>query len=108
MDSIEIVTVPYGSDNYCYLLVTPRAVALVDCGEAAPVLARLKSLGRTLDAIFICHTHYDHTAGLPGVLDAYPDAMVYSPTTEVATGETSRAGRRPVTRVTDGMEITVG
>lgn len=105
MENLRVETVPYGADNYCYLLITPGAVALVDCGEAAPVLARLKSLGRRLDAVFICHTHYDHTAGLAALIEACPDVSVFASTMDVAAGAKRN---RQITVVTDGMEIEVG
>jgi hydroxyacylglutathione hydrolase len=105
VDNLRVETVPYGTDNYCYLLITPGAVALVDCGEAEPVLARLKSLGRRLDAVFICHTHYDHTAGLLALIEVCPDLSVFASTMDVTTGVKHT---RHITVVTDGMEVKVG
>ncbi len=102
MGAVSVEVVPYASDNYSYLILSDDAVALVDCGEAAPVLDRLKSLNRTLDAVLICHTHYDHVAGLTKIMLAFPEARVYSPSTEISTGG------KPVNRVTDGMEIDIG
>ena len=36
------------------------------------MIERLKSLGRSLDAVLICHTHYDHIAGLTSIMEAFP------------------------------------
>ena len=36
MEAIKVEVVPYASDNYSYLILSEDAVALVDCGEAAP------------------------------------------------------------------------
>lgn len=67
------------------LLITPEATALVDCGvaqggERLCGLLRDALCGRTLDAVFLTHTHYDHLGGLPFVLRQYPDAVVYGST----------------------------
>jgi 7,8-dihydropterin-6-yl-methyl-4-(beta-D-ribofuranosyl)aminobenzene 5'-phosphate synthase len=47
---------------------------LYDTNSAAePILHNLNILGKSLDevsAIFLSHCHYDHTDGLPGILDA--------------------------------------
>lgn len=51
------------SDNYIYLLRAGTAVAVVDPGQAQPVLDALESSGGPLDLILITHGHLDHTAG---------------------------------------------
>ena len=40
---------------------------------AAPILHNLRILGKSLDevsTVFLSHCHYDHTDGLPGILEA--------------------------------------
>ncbi len=65
MSELEIEVLPALSDNYVYLLLDPATgtSGVVDPAEAAPVLARLESLGRGLDWIVSTHHHADHTAG---------------------------------------------
>jgi hydroxyacylglutathione hydrolase len=65
MAQLEIEQIPVLSDNYVYLVHEPRAAVtgVVDPAVAAPVLARLKETGRTLDWILITHHHADHTGG---------------------------------------------
>jgi hydroxyacylglutathione hydrolase len=62
---LEIERLPFLQDSYAWLLhdsVTGTS-AVVDPGEAAPVLARLGALGRGLDLILCTHHHGDHVGG---------------------------------------------
>ncbi len=110
MSEFTVEVVPYASDNYSYLLIGSSGTAgteaaLVDCGEAAPVISRLKSMGLALNAVLICHTHSDHVAGLPSLLHAYPDAVVYAPTAALFIGGKEISG---VNRVSDGSVLSFG
>ena len=62
---LQIELLPILGDNYAYLLLEPesRTSAVVDPGEAAPVLAALRSRGRDLDLILCTHHHGDHVGG---------------------------------------------
>lgn len=65
MQAIEIEILPILKDNYAYLL-TERGSgtrAVVDPGEAEPVLERLRRDGGRLDLVLITHHHGDHTGG---------------------------------------------
>ena len=44
MEELIIETVPYSSDNYCYLIHHPpsKMTALVDCGDAEAVARHLE------------------------------------------------------------------
>jgi hydroxyacylglutathione hydrolase len=58
------------SDNYIWLIDSPRAPALVavDPGDAAPVIAELQLRGSSLAAILLTHHHPDHIGGVPELL----------------------------------------
>src|SRR6202051_4641936 len=58
------------SDNYIWLIDSPRAEVLVavDPGDAAPVIAELRLRGGSLAAILLTHHHPDHIGGVPELL----------------------------------------
>ena len=80
MNSLLIETVPYFSDNYAYLIhdASTGKTALVDCGEAEPVLKQLARNNWSLDAILVTHHHYDHIGGVSRLNDEFPNVTLYS------------------------------
>jgi hydroxyacylglutathione hydrolase len=84
----RIVPVPAFADNYIWMLRdrTGRRAAVVDPGDAAPVLAALSAAGLELATILVTHHHADHVGGLPALHDAYPDAVVHGPAASRAEG----------------------
>jgi len=76
----NILPIPAFSDNYIWAL-TDRAqgvAAVVDPGDATPVIDYLDREGLNLDAILITHHHPDHTAGLPELTSRY-EPIVFGP-----------------------------
>ncbi len=65
MPGLDIVRVPVLSDNYAWLIHDPVTgeVAVVDPGEAAPVLAAAKERDWTIGQVWTTHWHPDHTGG---------------------------------------------
>ena len=77
--SLKITAIPAFSDNYIWLICTGgRACAVVDPGEHLPVLRVLEETGLDLRYILLTHHHWDHTGGVPGLLQAFP-AKVFGP-----------------------------
>ncbi len=62
---LEIVAVPVLADNYAWLIYDPKTddAAVVDPGEAAPVLAAAKARGWHISQVWTTHWHPDHTGG---------------------------------------------
>lgn len=62
---LEIVAVPVLADNYAWLIFDPKTqdAAVVDPGEAAPVLAAAKEHGWHISQVWTTHWHPDHTGG---------------------------------------------
>lgn len=101
---MDVVPVPQLSDNYAYLIGDPatRSAAVVDCAEAAPVLAAAREHGWRLAAVLATHHHYDHVGGNRDLLAAVPGLRVY--------GSEGDASRIPgiTDPVQDGASLAVG
>lgn len=85
------------SDNYIWLLTRAgsRDCAVVDPGEAAPVLRVLEARGLRLDTVLVTHHHFDHVGGIPELLAQHPARVVgpHNPAIETVT-ERVAAGDR--------------
>ncbi|MEX0638234.1 MAG: hydroxyacylglutathione hydrolase [Burkholderiales bacterium] len=75
---MDIVPLPALRDNYIWTLRDARHAAVVDPGEARPVLAYLQREGLELCAILATHHHPDHVGGIPELL-AHRRVPVYGP-----------------------------
>jgi hydroxyacylglutathione hydrolase len=65
---LEIVPLPALRDNYIWTLRAGRHAAVVDPGEARPVLEYLARERLELVAILATHHHPDHVGGIPELL----------------------------------------
>jgi len=70
--------IPAFDDNYLWLLVRGTDAAVVDPGDAAPVLHRLQQRNLRLRAILVTHHHGDHVGGVAALAQA-TGARVYGP-----------------------------
>jgi hydroxyacylglutathione hydrolase len=77
---MQVITLRALSDNYIYLLLNDAApeAAVVDPGDAAPVLWHLQNSGRRLTAILNTHHHGDHTGGNADLAKRFPGIPVYA------------------------------
>ena len=66
-------------DNYIWVIPAQEALAIVDPGDAVPVINFLEDRRIVPSAILITHHHYDHIDGLDGLLARYR-VPVYGPT----------------------------
>ena len=88
---IQIQALPAFSDNYIWLLqdAVNQRCAVVDPGDAAPVLAWLQAHADwQLTDILITHHHKDHQGGVAGLLEHSPGIEVLGPAQESITGKT--------------------
>lgn len=76
----KIIAIPALADNYIWALVNSatRNVAIVDPGDAVPVLKFIAAQQLQLVAILLTHHHGDHTGGVPKLLD-YKSVPVFGP-----------------------------
>ena len=81
----EILLIPAFKDNYIWLLVRDGRAAVVDPGDAAPVMARLEALQLRLETILITHHHADHQGGVAELVERW-HPRVFGPAEESITG----------------------
>jgi hydroxyacylglutathione hydrolase len=81
----EILALHAFDDNYIWLLRAGGCVAVVDPGDAAPVLAHLEQSGDRLCAILATHHHGDHIGGLEELTSRFP-VPVFGPALENISG----------------------
>lgn len=81
---LEVWPIPAFDDNYIWLLRagTHSSCAVVDPGDADPVVERLEAEGWRLSTILITHKHGDHTGGIRELKARWPEAVVYGPVGE--------------------------
>lgn len=66
---IDVTLIPILSDNYAFLIeADDGTTAIVDPGEAAPIIAALEARNIKPDMILITHHHWDHMDGVPDML----------------------------------------
>ncbi|MEN4920664.1 hydroxyacylglutathione hydrolase [Achromobacter spanius] len=76
-----VLPLPAFSDNYIWAIVRDGQAAVVDPGEAGPVLRFLEQQGLRLRAILLTHHHGDHVGGVPE-LSRIEGITVYGPAHE--------------------------
>jgi hydroxyacylglutathione hydrolase len=82
---LQIVAVPAFADNYLWLVHDEASgeTAVVDPGDAAPVLAAAESRGWRIGQVWNTHWHPDHTGGNQAVIAA-TGATLSAPAAEAA------------------------
>jgi hydroxyacylglutathione hydrolase len=80
---LSIEAISAFADNYIWLLRRDGTdCAVVDPGDAAPVLSRLEVEDLNLAYILLTHHHFDHIGGASSLLERFPDAVVFGPVDE--------------------------
>lgn len=82
----EIIAIPAFRDNYIWALRAGREAAVVDPGDATPVLAWLGQERLDLKAVLVTHHHQDHQGGLSVLVRQLPGLAVFGPAAESITG----------------------
>lgn len=80
---IDIELIPVLSDNYSYVITSGDKVAVIDPGEAEPVIDYLESKKLKLDYILNTHHHGDHIGGNKALKEKY-GAQIIGPEAERA------------------------
>lgn len=80
---MRIEPIPAFEDNYIWALRHTGQLAIVDPGEAWPVLRFIEHSGARLVAILVTHRHGDHIGGIAELVARHP-VPVYGPALEAA------------------------
>lgn len=101
---MDVVPVPQLLDNYAYLVIDTASseAAVVDCAEAAPVLAEARARRVGLTKVLATHHHFDHVGGNRDLAAALPGLRIF--------GSADDAPRIPgiTDPVHDGDPVAVG
>lgn len=93
-----IIPIPAFADNYIWVLREGVVAAVVDPGDAAPVIAYLEREAVALSAILATHHHGDHIGGVRELVSRWP-VPVFGPAHETIPGRTDA--------LSEGASITV-
>ncbi len=81
---LKVFPVPAFADNYLWVIDDGKYAAVVDPGDAAPVITYLDAHALTLTTILVTHHHGDHVGGIDELRGHYPlnRIRVYGPASE--------------------------
>jgi len=87
MRILSVLAIPAFNDNYLWLIHDGVHAAVVDPGDAAPVLAALETHSLSLVSILLTHHHADHVGGVQSLLRRF-NVPVFGPRNEPIAGVT--------------------
>ena len=104
---ITVFPIPAFQDNYIWAITRHNHVAVVDPGQAAPVIKSIEARQLELSAILITHHHGDHTGGIRELLQ-HKTVPVYGPQQESIPGITHPLNDKDKIKLTNlGVEFDI-
>ncbi len=71
-------------DNYSFVLYNDTLKScVIDPADSNPILNFALENNLTIEDIFITHHHKDHTSGVKGILNAFPEVNIHSPSAHI-------------------------
>jgi len=101
--ALTVLAIPAFKDNYLWLIHDGSSAAVVDPGDAGPVLAALDAHRLTLTAILLTHHHADHIGGVAQLL-RHASVPVFGPRKEEIAGVSVPLGEGDHVRV-PGLDL---
>lgn len=77
--TLHVHTISILQDNYAYVIQSGRQCAVIDPGEAKPIVTFLTDHVLTPDWIINTHKHSDHVGGNNELREVYPDCKLAAP-----------------------------
>src|SRR5690606_39170554 len=102
---LNVLTVPAFNDNYLWIIHDGSHAAVVDPGDAAPILSALNEHQLSLVAILLTHHHADHVGGVPALLQ-HAKVPVYAPRNDRIANVTQSLGEGDTVRVPE-LDLTL-
>ncbi len=76
---MQVIGLKAFKDNYIWVIQEGEQLAIVDPGQAEPVLDFLRNNQLSPSVILLTHEHNDHIGGLAQMLEHYPNCQVIGP-----------------------------
>lgn len=73
---LQFVNAFFHSNTYVLYLEDRPEVWLVDCGDVEPLIQWCEKYGKSIEGVFLTHTHFDHIYGLSDLLVYIPHVKV--------------------------------
>ncbi len=71
-------------DNYSFVLYNDTLKScVIDPADSNPIINFTLENNLTIEDIFITHHHKDHTSGVKGILNAFPEVNIHSPSAQI-------------------------
>ena len=71
-------------DNYSFVLYNDTLKScVIDPADSNPILNFALENNLNIEDIFITHHHKDHTSGVKGILNAFPEVNIHSPSAQI-------------------------
>lgn len=78
---LDVTLLPILQDNYAYIIQSADKTAIIDPGEAAPIIDYLEKENLSPNFIINTHHHWDHTDGNKEISERY-DLQIIAPAKE--------------------------